>query len=101
MTTVETYEKQAKAALEERAQLIADLRTVEADSRMTAAEKRERDENIDRDVMRLEAEARDAVERGEREAEVRSLLKRSGAPGFLTAHPSWTTRTVGADSYRP
>ncbi|MFK4022352.1 phage major capsid protein [Streptomyces albogriseolus] len=76
------YERQAKAALEERSKLIAELRTVEADSKLTAAEKRERVERIDRDVMRLEAEARDAIERGERESEVRSLAERAGS--FLT-----------------
>ncbi|MEU6667592.1 phage major capsid protein [Streptomyces sp. NPDC046727] len=78
------YERQAKAALEERSKLIAELRTVEADSKLSAAEKRERFERIDRDVNRLEAEARDAVERGEREAEVRSLAARAG--GVVTPH---------------
>jgi HK97 family phage major capsid protein len=78
------YERQAKAALEERSKLVAELRTIEADSKLTAVEKRERVERIDRDVMRLEAEARQAVERGEREAEVRSLAGRAGAAGFLT-----------------
>lgn len=74
------YERQAKAALEDRAKLIGELRSVETNVKLSGAEKRERIEQIDRDVMRLEAEARDAVERGEREAEVRNLAGRSGAP---------------------
>ncbi|MFC7979505.1 phage major capsid protein [Streptomyces cinereoruber] len=68
----------AKAALEKRANLISELRSVEADTNLSEAEKRERVERIDTDVRGLEAEARDAVERGEREAEVRSLAQRAG-----------------------
>ncbi|MGW6535225.1 phage major capsid protein [Streptomyces sp. NPDC055051] len=68
----------AKAALEKRANLISELRSVEADTNLSDAEKRERVERIDTDVRGLEAEARDAVERGEREAEVRSLAQRAG-----------------------
>jgi HK97 family phage major capsid protein len=68
----------ANAALEERMKLVTELRSVEADSGLSDAEKRERVERIDRDVTRLESEARDAVERGEREAEVRSLAERAG-----------------------
>lgn len=68
----------ANAALEERAKLITELRSIESDTVLSEAEKRERVEKIDRDVMRLETEARDAVERGEREAEVRSLAERAG-----------------------
>ena len=68
----------AKAALEKRANLIAELRSVEADTNLSEAERRERVERIDTDVRGLEAEARDAGERGEREAEVRSLAERAG-----------------------
>jgi HK97 family phage major capsid protein len=68
----------AKAALEKRANLISELRSVEADTALSEAEKRERVERIDTDVRALEVEARDAVERGEREAEVRSLAARAG-----------------------
>jgi HK97 family phage major capsid protein len=68
----------ANAALEERMKLVTELRSVEADTGLSDAEKRERVERIDRDVTRLESEARDAVERGEREAEVRSLAERAG-----------------------
>ncbi|MFF1776947.1 phage major capsid protein [Streptomyces virginiae] len=68
----------AKAALEKRACLINDLRSVEADASLSDAEKRTRVERIDVDVRGLEAEAREAVERGEREAEVRSLAARAG-----------------------
>ncbi|MEV5415144.1 phage major capsid protein [Streptomyces albogriseolus] len=76
------YERQAKAALEERSKLIAEMRTIEADSKLTAAEKRERIERLDSDATHLEAEARDAIERGQREAEARSLAERAGS--FLT-----------------
>ncbi|MEV6730566.1 phage major capsid protein [Streptomyces sp. NPDC051364] len=68
----------AKAALEKRAGLINELRSVEADTSLSDAEKRERVERIDVDVRALEGEAREAVERGEREAEVRSLAVRAG-----------------------
>jgi HK97 family phage major capsid protein len=68
----------ANAALEERMKLVNEARSIEGDSNLSDAEKRERVERIDRDVTRLEAEARDAVERGEREAEVRSLAERAG-----------------------
>jgi len=68
----------AKAALEKRADLIAELRSVETDTGLSEAEKRERVERIDADVRALEVEAREAVERGEREAEVRSLAERAG-----------------------
>jgi HK97 family phage major capsid protein len=68
----------ANAALEERMKLVNEARSIEGDSNLSDAEKRERVERIDRDVTRLEAEARDAVERGEREAEVRSLADRAG-----------------------
>ncbi|MFJ7590191.1 phage major capsid protein [Streptomyces sp. NPDC097617] len=68
----------AKAALEKRAGLINELRSVEADTSLSEAEKRTRVERIDVDVRGLEAEAREAVERGEREAEARSLAARAG-----------------------
>ncbi|MCP9207812.1 phage major capsid protein [Streptomyces cucumeris] len=68
----------AKAALEKRANLVTDLRSVEADGSLSDAEKRERVERIDADLRALEVEAREAVERGEREAEVRSLAARAG-----------------------
>jgi HK97 family phage major capsid protein len=68
----------AKAALEKRANLVSELRSVEADTILSDAEKRERVERIDSDVRALEVEAREAVERGERESEVRSLAARAG-----------------------
>lgn len=68
----------ANAALEERMKLVTELRSVEGDSNLSDAEKRERVERIDADLIRLEAEARDAIERGEREAEVRTLAARAG-----------------------
>ncbi|MBW8795903.1 MAG: phage major capsid protein [Streptomyces sp.] len=78
MSTCEINERQAKAALEERAKLITEIRSIEGDNKLSQAEKRERVERIDRDVIRLEAEARDAVERGEREREVRALAANVG-----------------------
>jgi HK97 family phage major capsid protein len=68
----------ANAALEERMKLVTELRSVESDGNLSDAEKRERVERIDRDLIRLESEARDAIERGEREAEVRALAQRAG-----------------------
>ncbi|MFF0481050.1 phage major capsid protein [Streptomyces sp. NPDC004435] len=68
----------ATAALEKRAALVTELRAIEADTVLSEAEKRERVERIDTDLRALEVEARDAVERGEREAEVRSLAQRAG-----------------------
>ncbi|WP_406429839.1 phage major capsid protein [Streptomyces sp. NBC_01589] len=82
MSMPDIFVKQAKAALEKRANLVSELRSVEADPKLSASEKRERVERIDVDLRALEAEAREAVERGEREAEVRSLTQ--GVPGFLT-----------------
>ncbi|MCB5179501.1 phage major capsid protein [Streptomyces antimicrobicus] len=76
----------AKAALEKRAGLINELRSVEADTTLSEAEKRERVERIDVDVRALEAEARESVERAEREAEVRSLAERAG--GLVLPGPS-------------
>jgi HK97 family phage major capsid protein len=73
------YAAMANAALEERARLVTELRSIEADTGLSEAEKRERVERIDADLRRLEAEARDAVERGEREREVRALAERAGA----------------------
>lgn len=68
----------AKAALEKRAALVTELRSVEADGSLSDSEKRERVERIDTDLRGLEIEAREAVERGEREAEVRALAERAG-----------------------
>ncbi|MEH0577107.1 hypothetical protein QBA54_22020 [Streptomyces sp. B21-108] len=70
---VDIYKRQAMATLEERKKLVTEVRSVEADTSLSEAAKRTRVERLDRDITRLEAEARDAVERGEREAEVRSL----------------------------
>jgi HK97 family phage major capsid protein len=72
------YAAIATAALEKRANLVSELRSVEADTTLSDAEKRERVERIDTDIRGHEAEAREAVERGEREAEVRTLAQRAG-----------------------
>lgn len=71
------FEAIAKAALDKRANLIAEIRSIEDDSTLTEAEKRERVEKIDVDVKACEDEARSAVERGERENEVRTLAQRA------------------------
>ncbi|MEU1034563.1 phage major capsid protein [Streptomyces mirabilis] len=101
------YERQAKAALEDRAKLIGELRSIEADVKLSGAEKRERIERIDRGVLRLEAEARDAVERGEREAEVRGLAERAGGllvPGNGSGLPGesdeWRSLMPSHSEYR-
>lgn len=73
------YTALAQAALEKRADLIAQIRTVNDDDKLSDAEKRERIEKIDADVVAAEAEARGYVEQGEREAEVRDLTRRAGA----------------------
>jgi HK97 family phage major capsid protein len=83
MSTCDFYKRQATAALEERSKVIAELRSVEADSKLSDAEKRNRIEKLDKVSLCLEAEARDAVERGEREAEVRSLGNKSGLGAVL------------------
>ncbi|MFG3499516.1 hypothetical protein [Streptomyces sp. NPDC047928] len=86
---IDVYRAQAKAALEDRAKLIHEIRSVESDSNLSGSEKRERVERLDRDVMRLEAEAREAVQRGEREAEVRSLIPKDA--GILTPNKNEST----------
>ncbi|MGW0871415.1 phage major capsid protein [Streptomyces sp. NPDC002740] len=98
------YKRQAMATLEERKKLVTELRSVEADTSLSEAAKRGRVERLDRDITRLEAEARDAVERGEREAEVRSL---AGGLGLLTpaAPPasdegSWRALMPSLSEYR-
>ncbi|MEB3960170.1 phage major capsid protein [Streptomyces kunmingensis] len=77
------FERQAQAALEDRSRLIGELRTLESDPSVADAEKRDRVKRLDREIRGLEAEAREAVERGEREAEVRSLTQ-GDSVGFLT-----------------
>jgi hypothetical protein len=92
----------ATAALEKR-QPGSELRSVEADTVLSDAEKRERVERIDADVRGLEAEARDAVERGEREAEVRSLAERAGGlvvPGVPEDRPGAWTRPPSCARWR-
>jgi HK97 family phage major capsid protein len=77
------YDKLATAALEKRASLIAEIRSIEADTVLSDAEKRERVEQIDADVTALEADARSYVERSERETEARSLAGRNS--GLIVA----------------
>jgi HK97 family phage major capsid protein len=85
----------AKAALEKRANVVAEMRSVQDDAQLSDAEKRERVERMDADVRSLEAEARDAVERGEREAEVRSLAGR--IPGLSAPNVERQERSAQVD----
>lgn len=73
------YAEKAQAALEERARVVGELRAINDDNTLSDAEKRERVERADSDAQRLEAEARDYVERAERENEARALAARAGA----------------------
>ncbi len=75
------FAKAAKAALEKRSGLVAELRAVNDDATLSAAEKQVTQERITVDIQSLESEARSHVEAGEREAEVRSLVARAGAIG--------------------
>lgn len=90
------YKAQAKAALEKRADLIEKLRTVEADTAIGAAEKRERIKVLDAAISTHEAEARDAVERDERETEVRALAVKN--PGLFI--PSQRSATGDEGEWR-
>lgn len=83
------YEKIANEALEARARLVSERRSVNEDSTLSDAEKRERFERLDADIDARMNEAREAVQAGEREAEHRDLMGRAGALGDL--------RTPGQD----
>jgi HK97 family phage major capsid protein len=82
MEKILNYEKMAKNALEERARIVAELRSLNDDATLSDAEKRERFERADKAAQVKEAEARDYVERAQRETEARSLAARAG--GALT-----------------
>ncbi|WP_405950172.1 phage major capsid protein [Streptomyces prunicolor] len=100
------FKAQAKAALEKRSRLVAEMRSVNDNKNLSNAEKRERIEELDSDINGLEAEARDAVERGEREAEVRSLMTRAGGLFAPTGNRhqdkgnSWRGLMPSANEYR-
>ncbi|WP_030942426.1 phage major capsid protein [Streptomyces sp. NRRL S-646] len=76
------YAKLAKNALERRASVISQMRAVLNDAALSEAEKRKRVEGMDAHVNALDAEARDYVERAERENEARSLAGRVGGAAF-------------------
>lgn len=82
------YRKIAEDALRERARIF-EARKAVLESDKTEAEKREQIERMDADMDRLAAEAREAVQAGEREADLRDLSERAGALGKV--------RTPGAD----
>ncbi|MET7482454.1 phage major capsid protein [Streptomyces sp. NPDC005538] len=101
------FKAQAKAALEKRANLIAEMRSVNDDTTLSSTEKRKRIESLDADINGLEAEAREAVERGEREEEVRSLVSRGGglfAPNAGRRHTedenAWRSLMPSLSEYR-
>ncbi|MFD7626406.1 phage major capsid protein [Streptomyces sp. NPDC059851] len=101
----DVYNRQAKAFLEDRSKLITEMRSVEADTALSGVEKRERVERMDREIMRLEAEAREAVERSEREAEVRSMAGRNAgmlSPGQIAHCESdeWRGLLPSLNEYR-
>lgn len=73
------YKAIAEAALEKRGSLVESLRAIDSDAAKTDAEKREQVERVTAEIEAVEVEARDAVQKGEREAEVRSLAERAGA----------------------
>lgn len=72
------YRKIAEDALRERAEIF-EKRKALVESDATEAEKREQSERMDADMDRLAGEAREAVQAGEREAEIRDLSTRAGS----------------------
>jgi HK97 family phage major capsid protein len=85
------YAIQAEAALEKRASLIAEVRTVSDDKSLSDTEKRQRVDALNSQVAEAEAEARAAVDAGEREAEIRAHGARPGPLGTPSA--PWTGRS--------
>ena len=74
-TQVSIHKAMAETILEQRSQLVAEARTVQADDKLTNAEKRERLDKLTADIKTLEDEARQAVEDGEREKRAAELFK--------------------------
>jgi HK97 family phage major capsid protein len=72
------YKALAEAALEERAKLVTELRSVNDDKTLTDADKERRGAELNAEIAAKTAEARAAVEDGEREAESRDLFDRAG-----------------------
>jgi HK97 family phage major capsid protein len=73
------YKKLAEAALEKRAALISEIRSVNDSTTLSATAKAETVSRLNRDISAAEAEARTYVEEGEREAEFRALAANAGA----------------------
>lgn len=97
------YRTLAKTALEKRAQLVAEMRSVNDDASLSDAAKRERIERYDTDIELLEAEARDWIEREEREASVRAIAARGGglfAPRSSRDEDSWQALMPSLSEYR-
>lgn len=81
----------AEAALNEARALAAELNEVRSDPKLTATQKRQRAEQLDEQITWKQEEARDYIERGEREATVTDLLKRSalGKAPNLNREDEW------------
>lgn len=90
----------ANAALEKRASLIAELRSVNDDTVLSDAEKRERIERVETAVAEAEAEARTAVDNAERDAAFRGLSDKvaSLAVGRGTSGPTGEKRERDLDA---
>ncbi|MER6346618.1 phage major capsid protein [Streptomyces sp. NPDC001595] len=101
------HARQAQAALEKRAKLVKELRGVEADNSLKPEARNALVDRIDREMRELEAEARDAVERGEREAETRrhaaqvgSLLTPRSGSTIDFQEGIWRSILPSANEYR-
>jgi HK97 family phage major capsid protein len=88
------YVKLAKNVLEKRAALVEELKAIE-NRNMSEEEKHKRFKELDYEILTLEAEARDYVERGERETEARSLATKVG--GALTGRAE---RVLEGENFR-
>lgn len=87
----------AENALEKRANLYSQMQGVNDDTALNEAEKRERIERLDGEMRQLEEYARDAVERGEREARAADLFARAGKLFAPRTQDSKRADEVGAE----
>jgi HK97 family phage major capsid protein len=98
------YKKLAEAALEKRASLISEIRSVNDSTTLSATAKAETVARLNRDISAAEAEARTYVEEGEREAEFRTLAANAGALAAV-AHQGqsgseWRTLLPSGEEFR-
>jgi HK97 family phage major capsid protein len=76
------YTKQAKAALDAAQHLVSEMRSLDSDTSLTPAEKREKVEKLSAEISIKEAEARDWIERRDREVQLQEIGSRPGSlPG--------------------